>query len=369
MVIKKQLEEKEVTKTTKDPKKIQKKKKKNENKSKEGEKFKEKPKEETKKKKDETKPEIKKSIEDPQQKKKAKPKKVRKNQEKKDSSEEEKKEEKASSDEAPSEDNTETSISKKRKIDTKNSTPNKAAKTESKDSPKKKGTLLKDTKKKDQLNGDQEEEEDDDNDDDDDEIEEIKESGTTNEENKNQIYFGNVPFSLDEGSIKNIFKDCGEIVELNLIRDKSTGVFKGYGFIKFSSEESVKKASQLNGKDVNGRSLRVVQGTNIKPKEKPQVKTIYFGNTPLDIREEDIREFFKDCGQIVKIRLLKNPETGEFRRSGFVEFETDEGAKKALKKMVITYKTKKLRSEDPGNNLKKNFKIQHKVQITRQLDQ
>jgi len=205
------------------------------------------------------------------------------------------------------------------------------------------------------LNGDQEEEEDDDNDDDDDEIEEIKESGTTNEENKNQIYFGNVPFSLDEGSIKNIFKDCGEIVELNLIRDKSTGVFKGYGFIKFSSEESVKKASQLNGKDVNGRSLRVVQGTNIKPKEKPQVKTIYFGNTPLDIREEDIREFFKDCGQIVKIRLLKNPETGEFRRSGFVEFETDEGAKKALKKNGDNLQDKEIKVGRSRQQPKKEF--------------
>jgi len=148
-----------------------------------------------------------------------------------------------------------------------------------------------------------------------------------------KIYFGNLPFSADEPTIRNIFHECGEIQNIQLITDKNSGKFKGYGFLKFSKEDSVKKALLLNRKDVDGRNLKVVdakvfsQKTHVK-----EFKSVYIGNMPPDLREEELRECFKDCGQILHVRLLKDQQTGEFRRSGFIDFETVEGAKKAMKK-------------------------------------
>jgi len=225
-------------------------------------------------------------------------------------------------------------VSKKRKIDTTIGTPSKLAKTLTKDSPQKL------TPKKGQVNGDDE-------DDDDDEGEKKVDSGATNQDQECQIYFGNVPFTLDEAAIRKIFKDCGEIASVQMIKDKLTGNFKGYGFLKFSKQDTVKKALELDGKELNGRNLRVVQGTNFSPKAKSANLSIYFGNSPPDLKESDLRELFKDCGEIAKIRLLNNPHSGEFRRSGFVDFASSEAAKKALKKNGDTIRNYELRVGRP----------------------
>jgi len=230
-------------------------------------------------------------------------------------------------------------VSKKRKLEPKSLTPSKAAKTQLKESPK---------KSKVQVNGDDENEE-----------------GGSNESKKCEIYFGNLPFSFNEPAIKNIFQECGEIISLKLIKEQHTGRFKGFGFMKFANEESVKKAMELNGKEIEGRNLKVVPGTNLVSKGKIEMKSVYFGNTPPDLNEKEIREVFKDCGQILKVRLLTNPHTGEFRRSGFVDFETAEGAKKGLKKNGDTIRSYEIKVSRPSSNQqeKKNISQNSPVSV------
>eukprot|EP00493_Phyllostaurus_siculus_P002725 UN02738 len=53
------------------------------------------------------------------------------------------------------------------------------------------------------------------------------------------------------------FKDCGEITDIHIIRDRYSRRSQGYGFITFADEESKEKALKLDGKDVFGRPLKV----------------------------------------------------------------------------------------------------------------
>lgn len=50
------------------------------------------------------------------------------------------------------------------------------------------------------------------------------------------IYVGGLDFSLTEGDMLAIFSQYGEIVDLELIRDKVTGKSKGFGFIGFEDQ-------------------------------------------------------------------------------------------------------------------------------------
>jgi len=61
--------------------------------------------------------------------------------------------------------------------------------------------------------------------------------------------------------------------------------------------------------------------------------TIYVKNSefPADYTEEKLSELFADCGTVVKSTLLRKPATNELRGTGFVEFETNEAAAKAVK--------------------------------------
>ena len=58
---------------------------------------------------------------------------------------------------------------------------------------------------------------------------------------------------------------------MRLIRDPSTGLGKGFGYVNFVSEDSVAKAMRLNGRDVAGRKVRVNRAVR-KPKSAEKHK-------------------------------------------------------------------------------------------------
>ena len=53
---------------------------------------------------------------------------------------------------------------------------------------------------------------------------------------------------------------------------------------------------------------------------------VFCGNLSYDIDDDKIKEFFKDCGEVTFIRWLTDKETGNFYGSGFIEFDSADGA-------------------------------------------
>eukprot|EP00493_Phyllostaurus_siculus_P007747 UN07836 len=78
-----------------------------------------------------------------------------------------------------------------------------------------------------------------------------------NQPNPNRLYFGNLAFDKVDNDVREIFKECGEITDIHIIRDRYSRRSQGYGFITFADEESKEKALKLDGKDVFGRLLKV----------------------------------------------------------------------------------------------------------------
>ena len=77
-------------------------------------------------------------------------------------------------------------------------------------------------------------------------------------ENKMKIYVGNMPFSMGEESLQQIFSEFGEIASVNVIMDRETNRPRGFAFIEMEDDASARKAiSALSGREVDGRSLKV----------------------------------------------------------------------------------------------------------------
>jgi len=74
---------------------------------------------------------------------------------------------------------------------------------------------------------------------------------------QNKLYVGNFPFSASEDQLREIFSQYGEISDFAMIMDRDTGRPKGFGFITFATQEAAEKALEQNGKDMDGRPLRV----------------------------------------------------------------------------------------------------------------
>lgn len=72
------------------------------------------------------------------------------------------------------------------------------------------------------------------------------------------IYVGNLAFTTTNGELESLFSGYGEVTDAQVITDRDSGRSRGFGFVEMASDEAAQTAiSELNGKDVDGRSLKV----------------------------------------------------------------------------------------------------------------
>ena len=72
-----------------------------------------------------------------------------------------------------------------------------------------------------------------------------------------KIYVGNLPFSANETTVRDLFAQHGSVETVALINDRETGKPRGFGFVEMSTEDAAKAVSALNGQDFGGRPLKV----------------------------------------------------------------------------------------------------------------
>jgi RNA recognition motif-containing protein len=80
-----------------------------------------------------------------------------------------------------------------------------------------------------------------------------------------KLYVGNLPWSATEDDIRELFSTIGEVQSANLILDRETKRSRGFAFVEMSQEDAERAISQLNGKDFQGRDLRINEA-----QEKPR---------------------------------------------------------------------------------------------------
>jgi len=72
-----------------------------------------------------------------------------------------------------------------------------------------------------------------------------------------QIYVGNLPYRSGEEEVRDLFSQYGEVNSVKLITDRETGRPRGFGFVEMEDEGALKAIEALDGKEFEGRTLRV----------------------------------------------------------------------------------------------------------------
>jgi RNA recognition motif-containing protein len=72
-----------------------------------------------------------------------------------------------------------------------------------------------------------------------------------------KLYVGNLPWSSSEADLQAMFEEYGDVESCALILDRETGRSRGFGFVELDDEGADKAMEELNGKDMDGRALRV----------------------------------------------------------------------------------------------------------------
>ncbi|GAV73560.1 RRM_1 domain-containing protein/zf-CCCH domain-containing protein [Cephalotus follicularis] len=88
------------------------------------------------------------------------------------------------------------------------------------------------------------------------------------------VFAGGIPFDLTEGDLLAVFSQYGEIVDVNLVRDKGTGKSKGFAFLAYEDQRStILAVDNLNGAQILGRTIRVDHVSSYKKKEEEDEET------------------------------------------------------------------------------------------------
>ena len=73
-----------------------------------------------------------------------------------------------------------------------------------------------------------------------------------------KLYVGNLPYSMTDSDLQQLFEQHGTVQSAQVIIDRDTGRSKGFGFVEMGTSEEGQAAIQaLHDQEVNGRKLTV----------------------------------------------------------------------------------------------------------------
>ncbi|KAK3626817.1 Splicing factor [Elasticomyces elasticus] len=147
----------------------------------------------------------------------------------------------------------------------------------------------------------------------------------------NTITVRNLPIVVEEKDIKKFFRGYGQPLSINILQDQSND--SASATVEFETAEDVLTAKTRNGKDLNGREVRINSGSQ---------NTLYVANYPAEYDDASIRGLFDSYGDIVSVRF-PSLKFDSKRRFCYVNFLTEAMAKAA---------------EDAMNNMKLDGKHQ-----------
>ncbi len=82
------------------------------------------------------------------------------------------------------------------------------------------------------------------------------------------IYVGNLSYRMGDGELREVFEAYGEVSSARVISDRETGRSKGFGFVEMPDDNAANEAIEaLNGKEVEGRSIRVNEARPREPRQ------------------------------------------------------------------------------------------------------
>jgi len=136
---------------------------------------------------------------------------------------------------------------------------------------------------------------------------------------------------MDSTLLRSLFAPYGTIVSCKVVVNNKSGFSKGYGFVKFESDEDgINAQKALNRHEIGQKKLKVSFSRQMRSGKRANHKTnLYLSNLDPRMETDDLERYFKICGYVVQCTVLKNAE-GVSRQIGFVRYDEAESARRAI---------------------------------------
>lgn len=111
-------------------------------------------------------------------------------------------------------------------------------------------------------------------------------------------------------------------------------------YILFENIEQATAATAENNKEFLGKYIRV----SLANKKELDIKTtIFVGNLYYKVKDEELRSFFSDCGEVLSVRIIRDPFTHVGKGFAYVRFKDKAGYLNGLRKNKVEFFQRELR--------------------------
>ena len=133
------------------------------------------------------------------------------------------------------------------------------------------------------------------------------------------LFIGDLARSVTEDQIREVFSRYGEVVKVDIKRDKVTHNNLGYGFLQYRTPaQACAGKDALNGAEISNRKVRIGWAQ--------KNTTLFVGDLDGTVNTELLRDIFGEYGELVEDETFVKPGVGKF---GFVRFKNRADAEKA----------------------------------------
>lgn len=115
-----------------------------------------------------------------------------------------------------------------------------------------------------------------------------------------KIYVGNLPYTITESELTQLFTPYGKVASVEIIMDRETGHPRGFGFVTFVSEKSGPFAvGAKHGRKYLKRPLTVsiARPETVRPVEPKGAPHVDFGDDGMSFRGQERRSSGRNHGK------------------------------------------------------------------------
>ncbi|KAK9663938.1 hypothetical protein RND81_14G007800 [Saponaria officinalis] len=160
-----------------------------------------------------------------------------------------------------------------------------------------------------------------------------------------KLFIGGISWETNEERLKEYFSSFGEVIEAVIMKDRTTGRARGFGFIVYSdpavADSVVKEKHNIDGRLVEAKKAVPRDDQNIMSRSSGSVqgspgpgrtRKIFVGGLASTVTENDFKMYFEQFGTITDVVVMYDHNTQRPRGFGFITYDSEEAVDRVLTK-------------------------------------
>ncbi|KAH8495570.1 hypothetical protein Peur_055722 [Populus x canadensis] len=164
-----------------------------------------------------------------------------------------------------------------------------------------------------------------------------------------KLFIGGISWETSEEKLRDYFGQYGDVLQAVVMKDKTTGRPRGFGFVVFADPAvldmvlqdkhtidgrmvEAKRALSREEQQTNARAGNLNPARNTSGGGNIRTKKIFVGGLPPTLTEDGFRQYFEAFGFVADVVIMYDQSTQRPRGFGFISFDTEDAVDRVLQR-------------------------------------